>query len=258
MNRVAGSIAVSLLGHAAILLALVWIADRLPPIPLPLRPEANAVDVVFAPPPAPPPPPAPAPEPPPPVAETPPPPPEPEPPPPPVAETPPPEPPPPPAPEPKPPPPPPKPVVKPRPIPPRPVEHQLARPVEPPPMPIYTSPAPAPVPQIAAAPPRPVPVPPAPVISADYRAALSAWLEGHKRYPDSARQRNEEGRAVLRFHVDHSGRVLDYAVVGSTGFPDLDAAVEAMMRGAVLPAFPPSMTASDVQVTVTIRFGLTR
>ena len=40
--------------------------------------------------------------------------------------------------------------------------------------------------------------------------------------------------------------------------PDLDAAVEAMMHGAILPPFPPEMTANDIQVSVTIRFGLAR
>jgi len=87
---------------------------------------------------------------------------------------------------------------------------------------------------------------------------LSNWLESHKRYPEDARARGEEGRAVLRFRVDRSGRVLDYAVVGSTGYADLDAAVEAMMRGASLPPFPPSMTSPEIEVSVTIRYGLTR
>jgi protein TonB len=96
------------------------------------------------------------------------------------------------------------------------------------------------------------------VVSGNYRAALSAWLEGHKRYPESARSRGEEGRAVLRFRVDRSGRVLNYALVGSTGFADLDASIDAMMRGATLPPFPADMTASDVEVSVTVRFALTR
>jgi TonB family protein len=99
---------------------------------------------------------------------------------------------------------------------------------------------------------------PAPTVSAGYRAMLSAWLEAHKRYPESARARGEEGRAVLRFRVDRSGRVLNYALASSTGFADLDAAIDAMMRGATLPPFPGDMTASDVEVSVTVRFSLTR
>jgi protein TonB len=104
----------------------------------------------------------------------------------------------------------------------------------------------------------PAPPPPAPVISSDYRTLLSSWLETHKRYPEEARQRGEEGRAVLRFRVARSGRVIDYSVVSSTGFADLDAAVESMMRGAVLPPFPPSMAEPEIEVSVTIRFGLAR
>ncbi|MGC2415823.1 MAG: energy transducer TonB, partial [Stellaceae bacterium] len=100
--------------------------------------------------------------------------------------------------------------------------------------------------------------PAAPVISAAYTRALSAWLESHKRYPDSARERGEEGRAVLRFRVDRSGRLLNYAVVQSTGHPDLDAALDQMMRGASLPPFPADMTAPDVEVTVPVNFALAR
>jgi protein TonB len=87
---------------------------------------------------------------------------------------------------------------------------------------------------------------------------LSAWLESHKHYPDSARLRGEEGRAVLHFEVDRSGRVLDFAVVKSSGYADLDAAIEVMMRGATLPPFPASMNQSRIPVSVTIRFSLTR
>jgi TonB family protein len=87
---------------------------------------------------------------------------------------------------------------------------------------------------------------------------LSAWLETHKRYPESARERGEEGHAVLRFQVDRSGRVLDYAVTSSSGYADLDQAVEEMMRGATLPPFPADMPQPRIEVSVTIRFSLRR
>jgi TonB family protein len=99
---------------------------------------------------------------------------------------------------------------------------------------------------------------PSPEASAGYRALLSAWLESHKRYPDAARQRGEEGRAVLRFSVDRSGRVLDFAVISSSGYPDLDQSVEEMMRGATVPPFPAGMPQREMQVSVTIRFSLRR
>jgi len=122
-------------------------------------------------------------------------------------------------------------------------------------------PLPLPLPRPSQAPPQMASVPsppPVPTISPDYRVVLSSWLATHKHYPEDARQRGEEGRAVLRFRVDRSGRVIDYSVVSSTGFTDLDAAVEGMMRGAVLPPFPPSMREPEIEVSVTIRFGLTR
>jgi len=93
--------------------------------------------------------------------------------------------------------------------------------------------------------------------SSEYRAVLKAWLEGHKRYPEVAQQRGEQGAARLRFRVDRSGPVLDYAIISGTGYPDLDAAVEDMMRGATLPPFSPNMTQPEIDVTVTVRFGLT-
>jgi protein TonB len=118
---------------------------------------------------------------------------------------------------------------------------------------MQTAAIPMPMPRAA-----PAPAPAGPVVSAGYRAALSAWLESHKRYPDSARGRGEEGRAVLRFRVDRSGRVLNYGVVQGTGYPDLDGAIDSMMRGASLPPFPGDMTATDVEVSVTVRFALSR
>jgi protein TonB len=239
----------SILGHAGVVILLILFAAQVPPVPLPEPIRKSGIEVTMTLPEA-----SPPPEP---VAETPPPTPEP-----------PPEPPPPPtAVEPEPPPP--VAVAKPEPPPPpKPVVHTPV--VKPPPRPVRTPP-PEPMPATAApvAPrqaatqtaviPQAMPAPrPAPVVSGNYRASLSAWLESHKRYPESARSRGEEGRAVLRFRVARSGQVLNYALVGSTGFADLDASIDAMMRGATLPPFPADMTASDVEVSVTVRFALAR
>jgi protein TonB len=251
----------SVAGHATLLALLILLLPaKLPPVPEPLA--AGGIEVAFeAALPKPPEPPQQL-ETPPTQVETPPPemepvpPPEPEPPPPPI------EPPPPAAESPAP-------VVVP---PPPPEPRKLA--VRPPPKPVHprperaqpsaaaapSQPAPAAVaaPQTAYAPtPVPAPVPSA-EISPGYRALLSAWLESHKRYPDAARQRGEEGRAVLRFAVDRSGRVLDFAVAQSSGYADLDASIEEMMHGAMLPPFPPNMTQPRIDVSVTIRFSLAR
>ena len=250
MSRSVGlPLAASIAGHACILALLIVLVGQVPTVPSPVPIATAGIEVMLAPPqpvaemppPAPEPSPVPEAEPPPsepplPVVEA-----EPlprEPPPPRVA-----------TPEPeKPPPARPKPVVK------RPPQAVRIPPPEPaqvlPPAPVQTAAIPKP-----AAPP---PTPTGPIVSAGYRAALSAWLESHKRYPDGARARGEDGRAVLRFHVDRAGRVLNYAVVQGTGHPDLDAAIDQMMRGASLPPFPADMSASDVDVSVTIRFALAR
>ena len=224
------------------LIALLFLVPAVVAVPRPPVDVSNAVSVVFAPPPAPPPPapqpaaepvvpPEPVPPPPPQVVQQPPPPPAP------VAEV--------PMPPPKPEP---KPAAKPRPRP-QPVQTQQEATPQQLPLPLSSQTAP---PQVASIP------PPAPTVSADYRTLLSGWLESHKRYPEEARQRGEQGRAVLRFRVDRYGRVLDYAVVSSTGYADLDQAVENMMRGATMPPFPPSMPEPEIEVSVTIRFGLAR
>jgi len=62
---------------------------------------------------------------------------------------------------------------------------------------------------------------------------------------------------VLRFSIDRSGSVLDVAVVRSAGSPVLDSAAQAMLQGARLPPFPPSMPQDRITVTVTIRYTLT-
>ncbi len=104
-----------------------------------------------------------------------------------------------------------------------------------------------------------VPAPaPSAAISANYQTLLGAWLNSHKHYPESARERGEQGRAVLHFAVERSGRVTEFSVTQSSGYPDLDAALTEMMRGATLPPFPADMPQPSVSVSVTIRFSLER
>jgi periplasmic protein TonB len=95
-------------------------------------------------------------------------------------------------------------------------------------------------------------------LPANYSAMISAWLDAHKRYPESARERGEEGSVGLSFRVDRSGRVLDHTLLSSTGYADLDTGIDEMMRGAHLPPFPAGMAASQIEVSVNIRFNLTR
>jgi periplasmic protein TonB len=122
--------------------------------------------------------------------------------------------------------------------------------VVPPPAPALPA---APTQQAVLAPTRPALVSP---VSPGYEALLGAWLNRHKRYPESAREHGEQGRAVLHFSVARSGRVTEFAVIKSSGYADLDQGLEEMMRDAILPPFPADMPQSSITVSVTIHFTL--
>jgi hypothetical protein len=70
---------------------------------------------------------------------------------------------------------------------------------------------------------------PAPDFAANYRGLISAWFETHEHHRDAPPQRGEEGSVGLRFR----------------GRPQL-------------PRFPAGMTASQIEISVTIRFSLTQ
>jgi protein TonB len=119
-----------------------------------------------------------------------------------------------------------------------------------------TAPAGSPSPAAATGSNPPPAAAPGPEVTAGWRGAVSAWLQSHKTYPDEARQRGEEGSALVRFTVDRSGRVLEFALVRGTGSVSLDAAVARMLTGAELPAFPSAMTQDRTTVTVQVRYAL--
>ena len=245
-------LALSLTAHALLLALLLALPAPAPPLQPPV--PAGGIEVAFAPSlPAPEKPPTPQlpvkaePPPPPPVVTPPPPPP----PPPPIV-------PPPPAPEatvvipeaPPPPPPPRKPAI------PTVFKPVLRRPERERPSPAFAAPTPsaASLPQTAFAP------TPAPArsteISPSYRALLSEWLNRHTQYPETARDRGEQASPLVRFTVDRSGRVISFVLVKSSGYPDLDAAVEKMLRSATLPPFPTDMPEPSQSFTVIINFIL--
>lgn len=63
-----------------------------------------------------------------------------------------------------------------------------------------------------------------------WRRALVAHLGKHKRYPQAAREKGTAGTATVRFVVDRGGRVVERAVVESSGSPILAVAVIAPRR----------------------------
>ena len=91
----------------------------------------------------------------------------------------------------------------------------------------------------------------------DYLAAIMAALARHKRYPDDARLRGEQGVVLVAFAVDRSGRVLSLDVRRSSGSTALDEAAEAMVRGAEpLPAAPQSYLGTRLEIVLPVSFDL--
>ncbi len=122
-------------------------------------------------------------------------------------------------------------------------------------VPIQTAPAPA-----APMPPRVATLPPSvgrPGADAEYFSTVLAWLEKHKEYPRHAQARRQQGTAVLHFELDRQGHVLSYRIKSSSGHPDLDREVEAMIKRAEpLPPMPADMTQARLELQVPVQFRL--
>jgi len=102
----------------------------------------------------------------------------------------------------------------------------------------------------------PSPVAAAPVVDPSWQAAVFGWISSRKSYPDEARRRGEEGRVAIRFTVDRSGRVLDAAIIGTSGSELLDQAALALLREASLPPFPAAMARARITITTALRYSL--
>jgi periplasmic protein TonB len=97
----------------------------------------------------------------------------------------------------------------------------------------------------------------APRIEPSWQTSLVRQLQRAKRYPAQAQARNEQGVVLLSFSLDRNGHVLAHRIAASSGYPDLDDEVMAMiMRAEPLPAFPPSMPQERLDLTVPIRFSI--
>ena len=104
------------------------------------------------------------------------------------------------------------------------------------------------------------PARPVRVIEGGIEAELAAWRAARNVVVCIPADAVRDGARVAswRERVDRSGRVLDHTVLSGSGYADLDAGVDEMMRGAQLPPFPAGMTASQIEVSVKILFSLTR
>lgn len=96
-----------------------------------------------------------------------------------------------------------------------------------------------------------------PGVSTDFAALLQAWLAKHKEYPRSAQLRRQQGTALLYFVMDRTGRVLDYRLEKSSGYPLLDREVVAMIeRAQPLPPIPDELGQDRLELVVPVQFLL--
>ncbi|MGI2150944.1 TonB family protein [Shewanella baltica] len=91
----------------------------------------------------------------------------------------------------------------------------------------------------------------------DYTATLLAWLEQHKEYPRTARNRRQQGTVMLYFVLDRQGRVSASRIEQSSGYQTLDAeALKMLERAQPLPAIPDTMPNETLELVVPVQFFL--
>lgn len=88
-----------------------------------------------------------------------------------------------------------------------------------------------------------------------YASQLAAWLERHKRYPQSARRRGEQGVVTLQFTLNARGHVVARRIVRSSGHERLDREVLALLERASPMPRPPG-DAPRFSLAVPIVFSL--
>jgi protein TonB len=101
------------------------------------------------------------------------------------------------------------------------------------------------------------PAAPASNVPPNWRSTLIGRLQQAKRYPASARARDEEGVATITFTLDRQGHVVSVALTRSSGSAALDEeAVALIHRAEPLPALPPEMHGDTITLTAPISFVL--
>lgn len=87
-----------------------------------------------------------------------------------------------------------------------------------------------------------------------WQARLAAHLDRRKRYPAAARRRGDEGVATVRFSIDPAGTVRSVKLLRSSGVPEIDAEVVALVRRASPVPAPPE--GAKLDIALPIRFNL--
>ncbi|MDR2612444.1 MAG: TonB family protein [Deltaproteobacteria bacterium] len=90
-----------------------------------------------------------------------------------------------------------------------------------------------------------------------YKTKVRRKLERNKKYPPRARRDRIEGTATVRFTINRSGQVVNYAIVSASGHAILDDEVNALLqRVNPFPDFPPEIPDPTMTLTAPIQFKM--
>jgi len=93
--------------------------------------------------------------------------------------------------------------------------------------------------------------------TSSFRSRVMAHLARYKRYPEAARRQQLQGRVLVTFSFDASGRVTGVNLAGSSGHGLLDAEALAWVRRASpFPAIPPESGQTIANFTAPLVFDL--
>jgi len=88
----------------------------------------------------------------------------------------------------------------------------------------------------------------------EYLERLRQAVDGHKNYPYAARTRGQQGTVLLAFRLDGEGDLTEEPrVLSSSGYPRLDAAAVAAVKGSS-PFVPPPDAAKPWEFRVPVQF----
>jgi protein TonB len=84
----------------------------------------------------------------------------------------------------------------------------------------------------------------------DYGQLLAAWLDRHKRYPDQARKRRQEGVVTVELAIDGQGHMVSHRIVDDSGVAALDQEAYALLERASPFPLPPGGGTHSFQVPI--------
>lgn len=87
--------------------------------------------------------------------------------------------------------------------------------------------------------------------------AFEKHIKKYRKYPKSAKRKNQEGTPNVTFVIDRAGNLMEARVSRASGVDTLDEEAVAMFQRATpLPAVPPEMEGETLQFTMPIVFNL--